>query len=237
MTRREESYHADINGTNPSSNSAIGISIHDLIKGTNREAEKNLFFDKFKKVSLVDRFLDKKTELSEFQKNDFAERSDFIGAKYGYKLKKLKSGIEIIFTRKGKLSWQSIIFPIVLDKKVCVADDGKVRVAYTLRNLSDASLSFIFGSEWNFTFHAKDMDELSIKEVSIYDDWSDTAVKFSSKNYFDYWQHAVQTVSQTESEYNLSHQGITAFPHWTVELAPKSVWQTGIELEVFTKKK
>ncbi|MEK6599113.1 MAG: alpha-amylase/4-alpha-glucanotransferase domain-containing protein, partial [Deltaproteobacteria bacterium] len=82
LSRWEEGYHHRVKRQSSETNKGEAKSIHDLTVSKEEDLEKYLFFDKYRRVSLVDHFLKKEETLDAFRMSTYEELGDFIDRPY-----------------------------------------------------------------------------------------------------------------------------------------------------------
>jgi alpha-amylase len=111
MSRREEAYHYKLaNIKKQQQHSGDGIaSIHDMVIAKEEGLEKKLFYDWYRRSSLVDHFLEPGTTLEQFASANFHEKGNFINQPY-------KAMMEPFPSRSGKSSRKGA--PPRIDKRI-----------------------------------------------------------------------------------------------------------------------
>ncbi|MBU1862536.1 MAG: DUF1926 domain-containing protein [Candidatus Omnitrophica bacterium] len=219
MTKRPEAYHTHIRSGNDSSGSGTdGASIHDLKKTVSQEIRDNLIYDRHIRRSLIDKCIPDDVSFNDFKRNEYEDMATFYSNEYATSIDKRKKTIALIGegyiqTKKGRT--------IITIQKEITFGSTNIQVAYVVTNKGRSAIQFCFGSEWNFNFKNSDKQFQSVKKVTVHDEWSNMGVIFSSAEAFTLWQYPIQTVSQTESEYCLSDQGTSLFPHWHMTIPPE----------------
>ena len=166
LTRRKEAYHHKIEENN--SNSEMNIqpkSIHDMVSVKEEWLGDILFYDWYKRNSLIDHILDESTTLENFSKCLYGENGDFVNQTYTVD-KCSKSGI--VLSRQGTLCEDCLRIgtaspcekPMVkecsfgIKKAIKVKSNSEIEIDYELSNPNKDILNVWFGVEFNLTLLA-----------------------------------------------------------------------------------
>jgi len=224
LARREEAYHQDIVriGT---PEPAKGKSIHDLEKNISRDVIERAAFDTWERFSLIEQFYPPETSLEDVWRgraNSLA--GDPTRSIFSKNWK--KSG------KEGKLQLTGHVWLPLFNARVAVCKAirffcglARFEIEWKLTNDSARKIDFLWGSEWNFNFYDRQKHEKDVTQFAVQDGWSPVQVEISGKVPFDCWQFPIETISRTESDYRLIHQGISVFPHWKLSLKPRETFK------------
>jgi hypothetical protein len=148
-----------------------------------------------------------------------------------------QGGSRVVCRRHGIYrNLRTLETPISLSKTVQLAADApSVDICWRLRNDSQQVVAFRFASEWNLalleheTYLADESDRQRRLAAGPYPPqqhfslWLPHFAALLSWTYSqpcELWVHAVKTVSQSESGFELQYQGHMLLPLWDVRLEP-----------------
>jgi len=259
LARRFEPYHIDIETSDSNEgtdHSLEGVSIHDLDKS---EAAKKLqgrfFYDRNRRASFIDRFLDKKTDLTLMENGNYVEIGDFASGAYEFSLEDRKSQAVLTLSRKGKLDGDGEDKVQIVKKIKMMYNRGPIEIAYEVKNISDKPLEILFGVEMNFALLSGQSPDLFLffpahgeeripvssagdisetKEIQIFDKITDFSVSFSTDPPASMWWFPVETISQSEKGYDLTYQSTAILPRWDLSIPPNEYWTAALQLKVTT---
>lgn len=223
LTRREEAYHQDLMQKKGVEGGG-GKSIHDLEKRVSVEVLDRTAFDCWERFSLVDYFLPPATSLDEFWKARFQSLTeDPTQILYSKSWKEIKEGGELVL--KGKNRLEAKEGKVAVEKRLRLhRGENNFEVSWNLTNESSETLNCLWGEAWGFNFFDREKKSEGVRRVEIQDGWSRVHVEITGKDPFDYWQFPIETLSQTEADFRLIHQGLAAFPHWRISLKPRETF-------------
>lgn len=216
LSRRPESYHA----FEKAEGADEGASIHELRRRVPPEAADLLRYDWHPRTSLLDHFLHPDTTLESFQRVDYGEQGDFVSQPYAWAL---EAGAAVL-SRSGWVWAGEEQIPVRVTKRV-LPEERRLRVAYRVENLSDRPLDVLFAPETNvslfpFEFEAEGGRAVFLKRY-VWEAGSPDAL----------WHFPLRTLSQSESGYDIIHQGICLVPLWRLNLGPGGAAERDIRLE------
>jgi len=205
LSRRRESYHAFEEGED----AGEGASIHELRRRVPAEAADLLRYDWHPRTSLLDHFLHPDTTLESFRRIDYGEQGDFVAQPYDWALE----GGAAILSRRGWVWVGEDRIPVSVTKRI-LPGERMIRIAYRVENASDRPLAALFAPETNvslfpFEFEASGGRAVFMKRLV----WEAAAPDAL-------WHFPLRTLSQSESGYDIIHQGICLVPLWRLVLSP-----------------
>ena len=232
LTRRQEAYHRDlIQRWGESGGAGKGKSIHEMDKTVSPEILERAAFDASERFSFLDYFLPSETSRDDFWKGRFhslAGDPTRIAYSKNWKMKggngilTLKATLPLFFTEKESRD-------VILEKTVEVnGKDAPFILTWKIKNDSKKEIACLYGSEWSFNFFDREKNQAGIRQAEIQDGWSPVHLEMTSGAPFDYWQFPIETVAQTEADFRLIHQGISAFPHWRLSLKPQECFERSL---------
>lgn len=257
LARRFEAYHRNIEKSEAevgAGDNSESVSIHDLDKSeAARKHHGRLAFDRNRRCSLIDHFMDKKTGLDQVKNEDYTELGDFAAGEYEYNLDSAESQPVLTLAREGQIDHGGI-FPFRLVKTVrMMYNQGLIKIAYELENRSDKPLDFLFGVEMNFALlsgqspeiylhfpgsdgltwpPASSGDRPGINNVQITDRISGFLLDLQTEPAAGIWWFPVETVSQSERGYDLTYQSTVILPRWELGINAGDRWKASLKLSV-----
>lgn len=226
LTRREEVYHRALGDKKESAGGGRGI--HEMNKTVSPDVLKRLAFDRYERFSLVDYFLAPNTSFEEFWKGKFRSLTqDPTRVAHLQKWKREKG--EGILTLTGSFPLGPDGCEVTVEKRIRVkVRENKIGIFWRITNRSLQTVDCLWGSEWSLNFFDRERIESSLSKVEVQDGWSPVHLEITGGSAFDYWQFPIETVAQTEKDFRLMHQGISVFPHWSLSLGPKQIFERGL---------
>lgn len=223
LTRRFEPYHREISERGVSKKEEKASNIHEAKRKITPEIVENLAFDKHERRSWIDRVF-KSGNLKQF-KTENLNNSLFLTNK-PYQLKKTDE--KWVF----ETEYESDEGVYHLTKTL--APVGRtLQLSTAIKLIKGKPAKIQYGSEWNLTFKNQDLEKKDLKQWELKDEWSELKAVFESEKSFNLWQFQIMTISQSESSYNLTPQGVCCMPFWELDFSKEQEfswnWQIKIE--------
>lgn len=214
LTRRPEAYHYKLEqGANPDA-STQPQSIHDMVRVKEEGLKDVLFYDWYKRNSLIDHILDPGTTLKSFSECRYSENGDFVNRPYN-----VLSHISMM--RQGRVLIKDKEYPLTIKKSINV-QGLTLHIAYELQNPGKEKLDIWFGVEFNLTLLAGDAEKET--NDSGGGELSDKYLGFKARLTWTkadlLWRFPVETVSHSESGLERTYQGSCIMPSWKLEIGP-----------------
>jgi hypothetical protein len=216
LSRRPESYHA----FEEPKDGGEGASIHERRRRVPPEAKDLLRYDWHPRHSLLDHFLHPDTTAESFRRVDYGEQGDFIAQPYEWAL---EDGAAIL-SRRGLVWAGEERIPVALTKRVRPGE-RTVRVVYRIKNASDRPLTALFAPEMSFSFFPFEFEAAGGRAVFL------KRLVWEAVGTEAVWHFPLRTLSQSESGYDIIHQGICLVPIWRLALKPGDAAEMEIRLE------
>ena len=256
MSRREEAYHQKLaNLKQHQAPTSDGIaSIHDLVVAKEEGLEKRLFYDWYRRSSLIDHFLRPDTTLEQFASARYGEQGDFVDRPYELRLEPSRHPHRLTLWRRGTVWVSDQPLPFEVHKTVeFERAKSRMQITYIVRNLSPQGAAVWFGMEFLFALlagntddrfytipgHPLDQPQLgstgaveNVKEVRLTEGWLNLHVQLRSATPATLWRFPIETISQSEAGFERVYQGSIAFPNWRLQLAPQQAWQNSLTLQI-----
>jgi alpha-amylase len=254
MTRREESYHQKLreNRNHGNNQDEHLLSIHDLAVPKEKGLEKLLFYDWYRRMSLLDHFLHDGASLRAFAESKYIEEGDFIKTPYQYEIEKVRNGLVLRLWRNGQVLREGKPVPVRLEKAISLVNaKAELKITYKIKNLDRNTHTFWFGSELDFALLAGDADDryyifpghhledarlrsvgevLNSNEAQLKDEWLRLCISIQIEKPGNFWRFPIETISQSESGFERVYQSSVVFPHWKFQLEPENVWENTVSL-------
>lgn len=269
LSRREEGYHRDLveaaeNGTVelPGQAKSETETIHStVVRAKEPGLEKQLNYDWYRRVGLIDHFLRANTTLEDFARAYYGEDGDFVNQEYTGKVKRQKvKGINgplvVELSREGHV-WQGDVFlPIRVEKQLTIdAGSCLLPIVYTLTNTSEHAIAARFGVEFCFGLLAGHSDdayyladeiaaenrfldshgEVETREIALVNDFLGIEITLKPSAPTRVWRAPIETVSLSEAGFERVYQGSCIMLLWDVKLKPREKWQIGFEFALVEK--
>ena len=247
LSRWEEGYHHRVKIQAQKTNQGEAKSIHDLTLSKEEGLEKHLFFDKYQRLSLVERFLKKQETLDAFRMSTCEELGDFFHGSYEIRgQKEIQGSIRLILNRNGRVKDQKV----GVEKSILVKGN-EIEVKYLVVNLGQNLLETKFGVEFNLILPCcdgmagfyeissgdiKDKDlgssgEITgIRQMNLVDQWTKMKLNFSFDKKTSAWRFPVETVSISEAGFEKIFQGSCILFFWDISI--DKVFETGFKIKV-----
>lgn len=237
LARRKEAYHEKTSqhtkSNFDSSKQSKGIaSIHDIAAVKEADLLRDLNYDWYRKVSLLDHFLREGTTVKDFAASRFSEAGDFLNADYDYEIKKSTKpkGLILKLSREGNyfcLSGESR--RIKLMKSITInGNSPSIEIEYEVINLDSKEFSPWFGVEFNYSLKDPHLNRIGevrdLKNININDQWYGIRIDFEFSSPTSFWYFPIETVSDSEAGLERTYQELSLLFHWNLKLAPKDKW-------------
>jgi len=215
LSRREESYHRQ-----EEEEAGEGKSIHELAKKLPSGSDALLRYDWHRRYSLLDHFFHPRTTREDVRRIDYGEQGDFVNQEYEADL---REGT-LFLQRRGHVWMDGERAPILVQKEI-EPQDGQIRIACEITNVSPTERPVFFGSEWNFYLLPDEWEEKPGRLVLL---GGKLELEFSPEP--ELWHFPLETLSQSEEGYDIIRQGMCFLPHWRVSLPAKQKFSLTILL-------
>ncbi len=253
LTRRPEAYHWKLKALaeGPAQGGAPA-SIHEVIRTKEPGLERMLWYDEYRRASLLDRFLDPTVTPQDLRESRAQERGDFLGRSFVARAipPKRKGGDFVVeMERLGSVAAGDGRVPLRLVKRLAFSPgDLELVIEFGFENRGDRSLDVRYLNEWNLTFltgtapdrryYVKGRElsepllgsvgsEEGVTEAGMTDAWLALRLGFSSKDPMRFDRYPVETISQSEGGFERVYQGSCLLFGWDLRLEPgKTVVRT-----------
>ena len=249
LNRRPEAYHQKIidHARNGGQDGGENVSsIHDIVRFKQPDLDKKIVYDQWPRKSLIDHFLQPGLNGQDFA-TGAGTIGDFANQAYEASVQRGDSQIAVEMTRCGSVNkLRGRVRKIV----VLSADrPSELLVRYELSEFpKDVPLHF--GVELNFAAmpgHASDryfydssgnqlgtldyrLDIESSDRLSLIDEWLGLDIAVECSQGAGFWTLPIETISQSESGFELVQQSVCVVPHWEFVIPESGVWTTDLRL-------
>ena len=186
------------------------------------DLDERLQYDVRLRNMLIDHFWDDDVDVLSMQESRAIERGDFADGEFIAKVRRNPGRNQIMMTREGN----AFGVPLTIKKGVTLNEGAnELEIAYLIEGLPK-DREFRFGVEYNFAGLPDDQDDrffsdstganlghlgsiLSLndtQQLKLTDGWLGLSVKLESDQVGGIFTYPVQTVSQSESGFELVHQ-------------------------------
>ncbi|MEM7453030.1 MAG: alpha-amylase/4-alpha-glucanotransferase domain-containing protein [Planctomycetota bacterium] len=247
MMRRPEVYHQKVlAGQNQGDDGTS--SIHDRVVFKQEGLDKCLQYDRRLRTSLIDHFWDSQVEVRSIADNEAEELGDFADGQYSARIRRNPDRIQVVLQRDGNAAG----LPLKMTKGITLAQaSNELEIAYMIEGLP-ADRELHFGVEFNFAGLPDGQDDrffsdatgnnlgqlgntLNLSEtafLALTDQWLGIKIGLEMEQTGGIWAFPVQSVSQSESGFELVHQAVSVQPHWIVRGDQNGRWSTRIRLSL-----
>lgn len=212
LSRRKESYHADLLEDSVSEHEKGVSTIHEMSHEISDEVKRHLVFDWHMKYSFIDHFVEGVNE-EEFVTNSYNEHGDFVNQPFSFDM--FNSGVS--FKRDGGIFFSGERYATSMKKEFELENDLLTFDINVETNYSD---ELYYGIEFNLHFFdykmisingetIDDKGSLSDERLIIQDDSLNKSFLFNFNERFDMKYFILKTVSQSEGGVDLTEQGLS----------------------------
>ena len=240
LMRRIEPYHRkikDISGVEGKRDKDGILSIHDIVGAKEDRLHKYIEYDTYRRLSLLDHFLEKDTDLIGFSKCNYKESGGFLEGAYDYKVNRTSArrneALSIELSREGFINSTRVRLSKTLN---VVPESSRIRMNYSITNIGGEKLALHFGVEINLSiydsaFAARGSKE-KFKRVELNDEWHHLKIVYDFSKETGLWHFPIETVSGSEAGLEKTYQELTLLFHWKMELDKNGTWGINIEQEI-----
>jgi hypothetical protein len=250
LNRRLEPYHDKVRqcaGQANQNEGGGGVDPNGGVRCKQPDLDRKLDYDRWARKSLVDHFLQPGLGFDSFAQG-IGHVGDFAEGVYQSALRRAAHRVEGKQFRDGKLGPYSIR----VTKTVCLSAElsGTLEVLERL----PAGLPIHFGVEFNFAampggandryFYDDGGQRLGLLDarlelpatdrISLVDEWLGLDVALDLSEAAGVWTMPIQTVSQSESGFELVHQSVAVVPHWEFLAPDNGRWTVRMTLSFDT---
>jgi alpha-amylase len=251
LTRREESYHQAVRAGESAATSDVA-SIHDRVVFKQPGLNERLQYDRHRRKSLVDHFYPNDVSLDALAIGEYQELGDFVTGPFEAKLRRNPDRMQLQLTRDGFVGDR----PVQITKGLTLeAGSQTLEIAYRIDGLPPGECVH-FGVEFNFAglpagiddrfFHdagGRSLGQLGTRLdlsgssfLGLTDEWLGIDIELHSDQPMHLWTFPIETVSQSESGFELVHQSVVVQPHWYITAGREGRWSATMTLAIDTSR-
>jgi alpha-amylase len=249
LARRPEAYHRRILDETQRPNGECA-SIHDRVVLKQADLAQRIQYDDHPRKALLDLFYDNDVTLEAVASGKAAVGGDFVDGRYEARVRRNPTRIQVQLSRQG----DAYGVPLRITKGLTLdAGSSTLQIAYLLEGLPpDRPLHFAV--EFNFAGMPSGLDdryfydtdgnhlgelgsrlELSdVLSLGLKDEWLGIDVNLKASRPTHFWTFPIETVSQSESGFELIHQSTVVLPHWFVEPDANGRWRVTMQMAIDT---
>ena len=256
LNRRPEPYHQKVRehaehlrGGDGHDGSEVA-SIHDIVRFKQPNLDRKLVYDKWPRKSLVDHFLQPDTSVQVFCAGE-GVMSAFATSPYEAAVTHGDDEVVLKMLCRSKVS----VHEVTVRKSVIMSRQrpGELLVQYQLDDLPQR-VSLHFAVEFNFAtmpggasdryFYDARGEQLGTLDTCIdlpessrlglVDEWQGLDLAVDWTNPGGVWAFPIETVSQSESGFELVHQSVAVAPHWNFVAPASGSWTVELRLTFST---
>lgn len=202
-------------------------TIHAGLRVKEPGLAKKLRYDHYRRVSLIDHFLEPDITMARFRSGHYQEMGDFVNARYDTSVIEEPSGLRATLSRKSFLRYGQKPRPFTVEKEIAIETGQRgFTVLYRLTNTGEERTSGLFGSEWSLHLlgggsdpecyriagdqqgrldsarQMPDVDQLAIgnKRLGIH-------LTLQASRKLDLWQLPLEAISNSEGGLERTFQG------------------------------
>ncbi|MEQ9408426.1 MAG: DUF1926 domain-containing protein [Fuerstiella sp.] len=225
-------------------------SIHDLVRFKQPNLDRKIAYDSWPRKSLVDHFLQPNLSLEQFQRGE-GLASGLATATYEASVRRSESEIALEMRGRGEVGGTDV----EVRKFVVISQDrpNELLIQYQLHGLPQG-VPLHFGAEFNFAtmpggasdryFYNAVGAQLgtldswqsldSAERIGLVDEWQGLDVSLEMSRAAEIWAFPIETISQSESGFELVHQSVAVIPHWHFVTPEEGPWSVDLRLVLDT---
>lgn len=254
LTRRKEGYHQRVLEAKEESRGGEIRTIHEIFDSKEKDLDRYLHFDTYRRASFLDHFIPLSVDLESFRKGQFIEEGDFIESPYEIEIQKRGKNRRLLFSRRGYLFQKGERYSIEV-KKDFFFHQGRpiLKAEYKLSSQQEARIETVFGIEFNINLlageapdryyeipghHLEDRRLASSGEIKgvtkiyLVDEWTGFKLFLGVDRSSTLWRFPIETVSLSESGFERVFQGSCLLLLWPLNLKEKGEFDIGIEFGI-----
>jgi hypothetical protein len=251
LARRPEAYHSKVLAGTEQNHHSIA-SIHEMVVFKQSGLEQRLQYDDHLRKSLIDLFFDADVTRDAVTSGEAPQRGDFVHGVYETRLRRNPDRIQVQLARDGSVGG----LPVRITKGLTLeAGSSTLQIAYLLENLSPGR-PLCFAVEFNFAalpagaedryfsdLEGNHLGQLGTKldlsnapGLNLTDEWLGIAVSLKTSKPTHFWTFPIETVSLSESGFELVHQSVAVLPHWHITPDKEGRWSVTMQLAIDTSR-
>ncbi|MHC5040472.1 MAG: alpha-amylase/4-alpha-glucanotransferase domain-containing protein [Planctomycetota bacterium] len=246
MSRRFEDYHREV-GEGTAGDDAVQ-TIHGKRPTKGKGVRERIAYDAYARESAVDHFFGSGTTLEGLQSATYPEIGDFHTGDFVLGSEPAAGKAEVTLRRRGRVRTPEAAVPVTLEKRIGIVAKDRLRLAYALKGEGD--LTTAFGVEFNFAmlsgtspdryYYDEKGEKLGplgfsgilekVTFLGLIDEWQDVRLELALTPAASVYLLPVETVSQSESGFELLYQQSCVIPWWPVARKTGESFKAAIEI-------
>lgn len=225
-------------------------SIHDLVRFKQPDLDQKIGYDHWDRKSLVDHVLTPDLSFDAFR-NGEGTCGDFESRTYEASIRRSDSEVTLEMRAHGDVNGREIC----IRKFVTASSErpNELLIKYVLSDLPVGE-TFHFATEFNFAtmpggasdryFYNAEGSQLgtldshqnltSTPRVGLVDEWQGLDVSLEFSEDAQLWAFPIETISQSESGFELVHQSVALVPHWQFAVGEDGTFSVEMRLVLDT---
>ena len=259
LSRRPEGYHQDLVEAGSKGETVVAgeegklETIHTAkVRVKEKGLHEKLFYDWYRRYSLIDHFLHPDTTLDDFYRCQYGEAGDFVDQPYGYEMEEGDGHLTLRLTRDGHVWCGERLVPLRVEKRIEVAANStELKVTYVLTNTDQEEASAWFGVEFNFAilggdgpdayYGLPDQENTTLASKGQWEDVNNLRliskmlgmeIELGFGRPATLWRFPIETISNSEAGFERVYQGSCLLSHWRINLASEQSWQVELWLRL-----
>ena len=255
LNRRPEPYHQKVlehaeqlcHGGKPQNELA---SIHDLLRFKEPDLDRKIAYDRWPRKSLVDHFLQPGLSGEAFRRCE-GVLSGFSTATYTSVVRRSDDEVVVEMACRGNVT----VHEVEVRKTVAISrhSPSELLIQYQLHQLpQDVPLNFAV--EFNFSampggasdryFYGNSGEQLGTLDavmdlapadrLGLVDEWQGLDISLEWSQPGGVWSFPIETISRSESGFELLHQSVAVVPHWQLMAPSGRPWTVDLRLTLNT---
>lgn len=243
LSRRPEIYHKKIKNffSQETQDKGAEKSMLQLLQAKEKGSGNLLAYDWYRRACLIDHFLHPNTSPESFIRCQYGEQGDFVLGAYesleGESIKLARNGAVWVQDKNINLRLEKSVKVLAASSKNLNAGRTGLEVSYKISNPSNEPIKELwFAPEFNFSFSVfdpqRDISLTGCKEWERADPYLFWKMRVVFSDFADIWILPLETISNSESGFEKTFQGMVFLPHWKFSLGGKESFERTLTLTV-----
>ena len=200
------------------------VNLYEALGVRERNLEKFLDYDPYRKFSFLCHVMDWKTTFNDFVKSRHVKEESLLGP-FKHKIENGGDKLTINLEKDGEIKIKGYSYNIRLNKCIILESGSEIVAKFELENMSSKPLKFILGTEFNWSINdkdfMKDLKERGVREIALADEYCGIKINHSFGEPVDLWSFPVYTLNETECGLGKNFQELSLLFHKRVSLKSK----------------
>ena len=235
MSRCYEPYHEKLNSKksmNPkgfkiADGQEESIDLYEVLGVRGKNLNLFLNYDQYRKTSLICHAMSPKTTLDNFVKSTHVDlpKESLLG-RYSSEIKDTGKTKSIFLEKRGTVRIDRKSYLMRASKTITLENDGNIVINLDVENLSNDTINFIFGIEFNWSVVNKvflrKVRKNNVRRIAFGDKFSKLKIEHTFKMPMNLWTFPVYTLNESEKGLGKNFQEISLLFHKKLLLKPKN---------------